>query len=52
LAHICRFLGINDVFHISASGSKGTPEQVIAQAKQQVDELVSSLSSHQISGVV
>jgi FMN-dependent NADH-azoreductase len=52
LAHICRFLGINDVFHISASGSKGTPEQVIVQGKQQVDELVSSVSSHQISGVV
>jgi FMN-dependent NADH-azoreductase len=51
LAHICRFLGINEVFHISASGSKGTPEQVIAQAKQQVDELVSSLPNNRISGV-
>jgi FMN-dependent NADH-azoreductase len=51
LAHICRFLGINEVFHISASGSKGTPEQVVAQGKQQVDELVSSLPNNRISGV-
>jgi FMN-dependent NADH-azoreductase len=50
LEHICRFIGITEVFHIDASGSKGTPEQVIAQGKQQVDALVSSLSGYDISG--
>jgi len=47
LEHICRFLGINEVFHIAASGSKGSPQQVIAQGKQQVDALISELSSQQ-----
>jgi FMN-dependent NADH-azoreductase len=55
LEHICRFIGIDEVFHIDASGSKGTPEQVIAQGKQQVDVLMSTLpgnnvSSNEISG--
>ncbi|MGY8992016.1 MAG: hypothetical protein ACKVHL_10550 [Rhodospirillales bacterium] len=31
--------------YIDASGSKGAPEQVIAQGKQQVDELISTSSS-------
>ncbi|MFT7222218.1 MAG: FMN-dependent NADH-azoreductase [Candidatus Azotimanducaceae bacterium] len=48
LEHICRFLGINEVFHIDASGSKGTPEHVIAQCKQQVDEWMSTLSNTEI----
>lgn len=43
LEHICRFIGIEDVFHIDASGSKGTPEQVIAKGKAQVDELMGRL---------
>ena len=51
LEHICGFLGIREVFHIDASGSKGTPEQVIAQGKQQVDGLISTLSTNQILGV-
>ena len=50
LEHICRFIGIEEVFHIDASGSKGTPEQVIAQGKQQVDALMSTLSSNEILG--
>jgi FMN-dependent NADH-azoreductase len=40
LEQICKFIGISEVFHIDASGSKGSPEQVIAQGKQQVDRLV------------
>lgn len=51
LEHICRFIGIRDVMHIDASGSKGSPEQVIAHGKQQVDALVSTLSERDISGV-
>ena len=45
LEHICRFIGIADVFHIAASGSKGTPEQVIDQGKQQVDALMNGVHS-------
>jgi FMN-dependent NADH-azoreductase len=50
LEHICRFLGISEVFHIDASGSKGTPEQVIAQSKQQVDALMSKFSINDFAG--
>lgn len=45
LEHICRFIGITEIFHIDASGSKGTPEEIIAQGKQQVDALVGSVSN-------
>jgi FMN-dependent NADH-azoreductase len=45
LEQVCKFIGINEVFHIHASGSKGTPEQVLAQGRQQVDELMSRLSN-------
>jgi FMN-dependent NADH-azoreductase len=40
MQHICKFIGINEVHHIDASGSKGSPEQIIAQGKQQVDSLL------------
>lgn len=54
LEHVCRFIGVDEVHHIDVSGSKGTPEQVIAQGKQQVDELISTssdnVSNHTISG--
>jgi FMN-dependent NADH-azoreductase len=50
LEHICRFIGIDEVFHIDASGSKGTPEQVIAQGKQQVDVLMATFSANDIVG--
>jgi FMN-dependent NADH-azoreductase len=50
LEHICKFLGIAEVFHIDASGSKGTPEHVITQGKQQIDVLMSTLSNNEISG--
>jgi len=42
LEHICKFIGIEDVFHIDASGSKRAPDQVIAEAKKQVDALMST----------
>jgi FMN-dependent NADH-azoreductase len=50
LEHICRFLGIPEIFHIDASGSKGTPEQVIAQGKQQVDALIAEFYSNGTAG--
>ncbi len=40
LEHICRFIGIDEVVHIDASGSKGTPEEVIAHGKAQIDNWV------------
>ena len=50
LEHVCRFLGVDEVLHVDVSGSKGKPEEVIAQAKQQVDALVSNLSDYQVPG--
>lgn len=50
LEHICRFIGIREIAHIDASGSKGSAEQVIAQGKQQIDELLSGSSSVTLSG--
>ena len=38
--HICRFLGVADVFHIDASGSKGSQEASIEAARQQIDALL------------
>ncbi|MGK0501232.1 MAG: FMN-dependent NADH-azoreductase [Oceanicoccus sp.] len=52
LEHVSKFIGIDDVFHIDASGSKGTPEEVIAQGKQQVDKLISTFSSDAYSSHV
>ena len=40
LEHICRFLGIEEIHHIDASGSKREPEKVISQAKSEVDRLL------------
>ncbi len=40
LEHICRFLGIEEVFHIDVGGSKGAPEVVMATARRQIDELL------------
>jgi FMN-dependent NADH-azoreductase len=50
LEHICRFIGVEDVFHIDASGSKRAPEQVFAQGKLQVDTLISALNNNENSG--
>lgn len=40
LQHICGFLGIEKVHVIDASGSKRTPEEVIARGKQQIDTVL------------
>ena len=40
LEHVCRFIGINEISHIDASGSKGSPEEIIVQGKQQIDALL------------
>ena len=38
---ICQFIGVRDIHIIDASGSKGTPEEVIANGNGQIDALVS-----------
>jgi len=40
MEQICRFLGVAQVFHIDASGSKGSQEVAIDAAKQQIDALL------------
>jgi FMN-dependent NADH-azoreductase len=52
LAHICKFLGVEQVFQIDASGSKGTPEEIIKWGKQQVDSLLDNEQTKQKLGVV
>lgn len=42
LEHICRFIGMETIHHIDASGSKRTPGQVIARGKSQIDALLAS----------
>ena len=52
LEHICRFIGVEKVVHIDASGSNGTPEFIIAQAKQEIDTALSgSLEQVVLGGV-
>lgn len=41
---ICGFIGINEVFHIDASGSKRAPEQVLEQGRQRIDALLAEPS--------
>lgn len=40
LQQICHFIGVKDVLHIDASGSKGSSQEIIASAKVQVDTLL------------
>lgn len=50
LEHTCRFIGIDEIFHIDASGSKGNQTQVIADGKAQVDSLLTTIQLSHISG--
>ena len=52
LEHICRFIGIEEIFHIDAGGSKGEPEQVIEYGKLQVDQLIVKTSTPQLEEIV
>ena len=40
LTHICHFIGVESVHIIDVSGSKGTPEQAIEDAKKQIDKIL------------
>jgi FMN-dependent NADH-azoreductase len=48
LEQICRFLGVAEVHHIDAGGSKRTPAVVIDRARQQIDSLLENLSQTEI----
>lgn len=52
IEHICRFIGIEEIFHIDAGGSKGEPEQVIEYGKLQVDQLIVKTSTPQLEEIV
>lgn len=44
MAHVCRFIGVREIHIIDASGSKGTPEAVIARGKEQIDLLLEEIT--------
>ncbi|MGS2718531.1 FMN-dependent NADH-azoreductase [Eionea flava] len=43
LVQVCRFMGIENIHIIDVSGSKGEPEKLLADAKQQVDRVLETL---------
>lgn len=45
LAHICRFIGVEHVIQIDASGSKGAAEQVLAAGRAQIDAALNEVAS-------
>ena len=51
LSLICNFIGVKEVVHIDASGSKGSPEQIIESGKQQVDSLLANEHNTETLGV-
>ncbi len=49
LLHICRFLGIDSVHVIDASGSKRAPGEVIARGEQQIDKVLAAPGQVQVA---
>jgi FMN-dependent NADH-azoreductase len=47
LAHICSFIGVKEVVHIDASGSKGSPEKIIESGKQQIDSFFENAQTNE-----
>lgn len=45
LEQMCRFIGIGEIHHLRASGSKGAPQQLLAAAFAEVDQLLTELSN-------
>ncbi len=50
LEQICNFIGVQEVIHIDASGSKGAPQAIIDDAKIQIDEAISKLNAEAVMG--
>ena len=42
VAHICKFIGVKNIHIIDASGSKRETDQILASARQQIDELIAA----------
>lgn len=51
MEQICNFIGVEEVIHIDASGSKGTADLIFEQGKQQIDQaLVKTLDeTHRVT---
>lgn len=45
LAFICRFIGVEEVIHIDASGSKRAPEEVLAAGRAQIDAALAAVGA-------
>jgi len=43
IEHICNFIGIEEVYHIKADGSKGSSDDIISYGKLQIDGLLATL---------
>jgi FMN-dependent NADH-azoreductase len=50
LEQICNFIGVQEVIQIDASGSKGDPQTIIADAKLQIDEAISNINADAVVG--
>jgi len=50
LEQICNFIGVQEVVHIDASGSKGDPQTIINDAKLQIDEALSNINANAVVG--
>lgn len=42
LVHICRFIGVESIHVIDASGSKQTPQEIIERGKRQIDNILAN----------
>jgi len=45
LEQICNFIGVEEVIHIDASGSKGAPELIINEGKKQIDAALANINN-------
>lgn len=45
MEHICRFIGVRDVVHIDACGSKRNPQQILERAREQIDAVLPRLDA-------
>ncbi|MBB6521528.1 FMN-dependent NADH-azoreductase [Pseudoteredinibacter isoporae] len=41
LEQVCRFIGVKDIHHIDASGSKGSQDAILAAGREDIDQLLS-----------
>lgn len=42
LEQVCRFIGVEEVIHIDASGSKREPDLIVSQGKRQIDDALAA----------